>query len=336
MTKKLLSLAASALGLAGLTLGASACNPVTPYAAVVNGTTISATDLNDELAALARAGAGVNGQGAGTYSNQAAAQVLSRQIDFVVLRQELARRHVGITSADLAAARSDIPQSGQFPTGVFEKFPRAYQDVLVRRQAELTALAASIAGVDITPAGIARYASTHRAALQNVCAQWILVGDLATAATVENDLRAGRNFAAEAQAKSTDSSTRSSGGQLGCHAGIIYSQLGQEVERVVTTMPLGQPSDPVLATLPSQATGAPQQTLAILEVTSRTPLSDSEVAIAVRQQLTGNAQNEVGQVIEPIVARADVTLDARYGHWVRAGANGPEVVAPAAPKVRSG
>ena len=334
--RKILSLAAGAAGLAGMAVGASACNPVTPYAAVVNGTTISVSDVNSELAALGKAGAGVNGQGAGNYSTQAASQVLSRQIDFAVLGQELARRHVTITSADLAAARADIPSSGQFPPGVYQKFPEAYKEVLVRREAELTALAASIAGVDISPAGIASYASTHRAVLQNVCAQWILVGDLATAATVENDLKAGKSFAAEAQAKSTDSSSNSSGGQLGCHAGIVYSQLGQQVEQAVTTLPLGQPSAPVLATLSNQATGAPQQSLAIIEVTQRTPLSSSEAAAAIRQQLTGDAQNAVGQVIEPIVARADVTIDARFGHWERAGANGPEVVAPSAPKVRSG
>ena len=334
--KKILSLAAGAAGLAGLTVGASACNPVTPYAAVVNGTTISTSDLNNELAALAKAGAGVNGQGAGNFSNQAAAQVLSRQIDFVVLGQELGRRHVTISAGDLAAARADISASGQFPAGVFEKFPKAYQDVLVRRQAELTALAASIAGVDISPAGIARYEGAHPGALQNVCAQWIVVGDLAGAATVENDLKAGKSFSAEAQAKSTDTNSNSSGGQLGCHAGVLYGELGPEVERAVTTIPLGQPSPPVVATLTSQATGTPQQSLAIVEVRSRTPLSAPEAAAAIRQQLTGNAQNAVGQVIEPIVARADVTLDARFGHWVRSGANGPEVVAPSAPKVRSG
>ena len=334
--KKLLSLAAGAAGLAGLAVGTSACNPVTPYAAVVNGTTISTSDLNSELSALAKAGAGVNGQGAGTYSNAAAAQVLSRQIDFLVLGQELARRHVSVSSGDLTAARADIATSGQFPPGVFEKFPKSYQDVLVQRQAELTALAASIAGVDISPSGIASYEAVHGADLQNVCAQWITMADLGTAATVSNDLKAGKAFSAEAQARSSDTNTNSSGGQLGCHAGILYAQLGQGVEKAVTTLALGQPSAPVAGTVTDQSTGAPQSVLAIVEVTSRTPLSTAEAETAIRQALTGNAQNAVGQVLEPIVARAAVTLDARYGRWVRSGANGPEVVAPAAPKVRSG
>jgi hypothetical protein len=334
--KKLLSLIAGAAGLAGLAVGTSACNPVTPYAAVVNGTTISTGDINSELQALSKAGAGVKGQGAGNFSTQAASQVLSRQIDFVVLGQELARRHVTITSADLAAARSDIPASGQFPSGVFEKFPKEYQDVLVRRQAEITALAASIAGVDISPAGIAAYAAAHPGAVSNVCAQWITVPDLAAAATVVNDLKAGKSFTSEAQAKSTDGNTKSSGGQLGCHAGLLYTQLGAEVEQAVTTIPLGQVSPPVLGTVTDPNSGTPQQSLAIVEVTSRSPLAESDAATAVRQQLTGDAQNAVGQAIEPVVARAAVTLDARYGHWVTSSSNGPEVVAPAAPKVRSG
>ena len=331
--KKLLSLAAGAAGLAALALGASACNPVTPYAAVVNGTTISASVLNNELVGVQRelsligqSTQGFIGQGVGTYSTQAAAQVLSREIDFVVVDQELARRHIRISTSDLAAARADIPQSGQFPPGVLEKLPRAYQDVLIRRQAEITALAAAIAGADITPAGIARYAESHRISLQAVCAEQIVVNDLVSAATVENDLKAGKSFAAEAQARSQDQNTSSSGGQLGCHPALLYSQLGAEVETAVETLPLGQPSAPVKG----------NQGLVILEVTSRTPLSPSDAAVAIRQQLTGNAQNQVGSVIEPIVARADVTLDSRYGHWVRSGANGPEVVPPAAPKVRNG
>ena len=328
--KKLLFLAA---GAAALSLGAAACDPVTPYAAVVNGTTISTSELNSELAAVhqelslnGQSTQGFTGQGPGTYSTPAASQVLSREIDFVVIEQELARRHIEVTSADLAAARTDISSTQQFAPGVFGKLPKEYQDVLVRREAEITALAASIAGVDITPGGIARYASSHQADLQDVCAEQIVVNDLVSAATVGNDLRAGKSFSAVAQARSQDQNTASSGGQLGCHPGILYSQLGTAVEAAVTTAPLGQVTGPVRG----------DQGLVILEVTSRTPLSASDAATAIRQQLTGNAQNEVGQVIEPVVARADVTLDARYGHWARSGANGPQVVPPAAPKVRSG
>ena len=320
--KRLLLLVA---GAAGLTLGAAACNPVTPYAAVVNGTTISASDLNIELAALHQAGAGIDGAGAGTYSAQATAQVLSRQIDFVVVEQQLARRHITIGASDLSAAQADIPGSGQFPPGTFAKLPVDYQNVLIRRQAELTALAASIAGVDISPAGISAYASAHPSGLQNVCAEQIVVSDLASAAAVETDLRAGKSFAAEAQAKSQDSNTNTSGGQLGCHPGILYSQLGAAVEHAVETIPLGQAAAPVLG----------NRALVILEVTSRTPLSSTEASTAIRQALTGAAQNAIGQVIEPQVAGADVILDARYGRWLRASANGPEVVAPTAPKVRS-
>lgn len=336
--RKLLCLVA---GLVGLGLGASACNPVTPYAAVVNGTSISTAQVDMEMQAIKdnptlrgqveQPGSGITitGAGPGTFDTSFASQVLSRQIEFTVLEQEMARHHVRVTPADLRAAREDILNGGEFPptgAGAFASLPADYQSVLVRRQADLNRFGAALGGVDISPGAISAYMAQHAADLQNVCAEWIQVGSAADAATVEADLKAGTSFSAEAQAKSQDQNTSSQGGQLGCHAGLIYGQLGAAVEKAVTTIPVGQPSPPV-----SSAQG-----LVIIEVTSRTPLSPSVAESNARQTLIASGQNQIGQEIEPSVTKADVVVDARYGRWVRTGSNGPQVVPPRVPAPRSG
>lgn len=334
--KKLLVLVAGALGLA---LGTAACNPVTPYAAVVNGSTISVSDLNTEMQAISdnpilrqtdqvaaqlqQGGRSLTGSAPGTFDASYAADLLARQIEYAVVEQELARRHLTVTAADLAAARVDLLNSGEFQSASFSQVPYDYQQVMLRRIADVTVLAADLAHVDITPAGIAAYAAAHRADLQQVCASWIAVNTLADAATVLNDLHAGRSFAAEAQAKSQDTNTSSTGGQLGCHPALLYGQLGAAVAQAVKTLPLDQPSGPVAA----------GQGLVILEVTTRVPLSAGEAATAIRDQLTSTAQ--LGQLVDPLIVRADISVDARYGRWVANGSNGPEVVPPTAPHPRS-
>ena len=336
--RKLLCLVA---GLVGLGLGASACNPVTPYAALVNGTSISAAQVDAEMQAIndsptlraqvAPPGSGVSitGAGSGTFKTNFAADVLSRQIEFTVLEQEMARHHVGVTAAALAAARQDILNGNQFPPsgpGSFAALPSSYQEVLIRRQADLNVFGAALGGVDISQGAISSYLARHGAELQNVCAEWIQVASLADAAIVEADLKAGTSFSAEAQAKSQDQTTSSQGGQLGCHAGVAYGQLGAAVEQAVTTLPLGQPSPPLSSS----------QGLVIVEVTSRTPLSRSQAESNARQAITASGQNQIGQEIEPFVTRADVVVDARYGRWVRSGSNGPQVVPPSVPAPRGG
>lgn len=341
--RKLLVLVAAGLGLG---LGATACNPVTPYAAVVNGTVISQSTLNAELAAIAgnqsdvasiqsaSASNGssikIRGAGSDTYGSTFAADVLRQEILYVLIGQELTRRHVKVTAYDLRAARADVPGAlqGQGTTAVdVNDFPASYRRTLVTRQAELEALEASLSHVTLSAAAVQDYYETHSSEFFEACASRILVTSLAAAAQVESDLAKGTAFSAEAAAKSQDTQTSSQGGELGCGSGLQFSSaLGASFAKAVETTPVGRPSAPIL-----DASG-----FDIVEVSERSPLSGSAIDSQIRQELTSAGGNQLDTVLGRDVAAARVTVDARYGAWSAKGINGVTgVVPPALPQVRS-
>ena len=98
--RKVLVLAVGVLALAG-----AGCNPTSPYAARVNGGTISQGDLNNELTAIRSDPAYLNqiqsqsqviGAGQDSFDSSFVAQVLNRQIVFELVHQEAARRGIGV------------------------------------------------------------------------------------------------------------------------------------------------------------------------------------------------------------------------------------------------
>ena len=342
--RKLLFLAAAALG-SGLV--ATACNPVTPYAAVVNGTVISRTTLNAELAAIsgnpsdvasiesATSGSGgtplaIRGASPGTYGSTFASEVLRQEILYTLIEQELAHRHVTVTGYELQSARIDVPGAlqGSGQTAVdLNQFPRAYQQILVRRQAELEALEANLSGRELSAEAVSNYYSAHSTEFYEACASRIEVGSQLEALAVEADLAKGTPFGTEATSKSTDTQTSSQGGQIGCGSGLQFqSSFGSDFANAVATTELGKPSAPLAV-----PTG-----FDIIEVTQRQALPASAAEGQIRQQLTGGGQNALETILTQDVARARVSVDARYGSWSGTGVGGVSgVIPPSPPQVRS-
>jgi len=317
----------------GLAVLSSACNPVTPYAAVVNGTALAQTDVQTEMQAIDAnpayrqsviANIPIAGAAPGAYTTQFAAAVLTRQVVYALLAQDIAQRHIRITRADLSAATTDLT-TGQYPNGEFAQFSKPYQQLLVNRQAEFMRMAALLGNVDISPAGIQAYIAGHPTEMTQACVSRIVVTTPAAAAQVEADLAAGQSFAAEAQAKSSDTQTSNSGGQLGCGPTPEFAQLGAPFEQAVATIPTNQPSPPV--------TGA--DGISIIEVTSRSPLPPAEAAAYARSLLTTGGQGALDTMLQKQAASASIDVDARYGTWSRSGSNGPSVTPPPAPHPHS-
>ncbi len=342
--RKLLLTVAAVLGTG---LAATACNPVTPYAAVVNGTVITQSALNSELAAIAgnksdvasiEAGATSNGAasltitgpGPGTYGATFASEVLRQEILYVLIQQELVKHHVTVTSYDMTAARADVPGAlqGSGQTAVaLNDFPRAYQNLLTQRQADLEALEADLAGQTLTQASVAGYYATHAGEFYEACASRIEVASALAALGVEADLAKGTSFAAEAAAKSTDTQTSSQGGQLGCGSGLQFtSSFGSAFSQAVATTPIGKPS----AAVPGP------NGYDIVEVSQRQPLPLDTAYSQIRQQLTSAGSTALESLLSADVARAAVTVDARYGTWSAKSVNGNSgVIPPSVPAVRS-
>ena len=141
---------ASVVGIA--LLATAACGSVAPYAAKVDGKRISEDTLVGELRSIAanedylklvEERQPVRGTGQGTFDSAFTALALTRQIYYTLIATELGKRKLTVGDTDLAAARELVVQqlSGE---EVFNKFPKSYQDALVRRQAELDLLTLSV------------------------------------------------------------------------------------------------------------------------------------------------------------------------------------------------
>ena len=233
--KRLSAALAGLVALAVSTLGLSGCNVrFSPYAAVVNGSEVSQTQMQDALSAIA-ANAGyrctieaggtspVFGAGDGTYNAAFSAEVLSILIQDKVVGQDLVRLGLPepaslqpVALAQVEAAST--PATGCSGTGasVIAAFPSSYRQQLIRFQVDEDVLAAHLAGTTLTAGGLAAYAASHRAATTLACVSVIVVETKATAAALRSRIVRGASFAALAKAHSIDTSTAPKGGALGC------------------------------------------------------------------------------------------------------------------------
>jgi foldase protein PrsA len=305
--------AALVVGALALALVAGACD-LTPYAAVVNGHTISQASLDAELSAirsnraflasLERQGP-VEGSGTASFAIGFVDSVLDRDIALALVRQDLARRRVSVTPEELAIATSEeVAALGG--TAVFDAFPASYRRTLVEERAEVLALEASLAGVSLGRRSLERYYEAHEAGLALACVSHILVQNAAAAASVEAQLAKGASFAALARADSIDASSAPTGGQLGCHPVSAYrSAFGAAFANAVATLPLGHPSPPV---------PTPYGT-AILEVTARQVPSFSAALPEVLGALLGSTGQRLVATVARLAAHARVEVNPEYGRF---------------------
>ncbi len=89
----------------------AACAATSGTAVTVNGTSLSNKDFENWLhliSANKSLGSQVTGANASTYNTTFTTGVLNNQVTFVLIDQELARRHITLTSADLSAAETSL------------------------------------------------------------------------------------------------------------------------------------------------------------------------------------------------------------------------------------
>jgi foldase protein PrsA len=199
----------AALGLA-LLAGCSNSNGGASIASV-NGQNISKAELDTKL-----------------ENGAASKQVLNTIVQGMLIDQYAKDNNVVISDADVAKKEDEI--KSKYPAGQFEQILKAQnltekdvQDIL-RQQLVLEAAVAKNA--NISDKQIADYFAKNHTTLdkpEQIRAKHILVADPKTAATVEEQLKSGADFAALAKKYSTDPSSKDKGGELG------FFQKGQMV-----------------------------------------------------------------------------------------------------------
>jgi hypothetical protein len=345
---------------------AAAAFTVSSNAATVNGTTISQQDLNSDVNAIASStyyqcylnsqeylssngseelppvlGAGT-GQYAGDHPTATSAFVasyLETDIGHQLLLQAAAQRHVSVTDADLASARSNLTEqisevmseilqtqqaqnvryscslTGQALTGaqVVNTLPASFVDAQVQFVAEATALQEDLAGVGSSEADLQNYFAAHGAQFDTACLSAAVYSSQSAAEAGALEVLSGTPFATVAAATSG-----SGGGALGCD---ILSDLETKL--------------PAAADLKSLATGAVSApiddngTYVLLQITSRTPTPYSKAKAAVVNVVQQAGSTATQKVLTADERRSSVSVNPQYGVWVPVSAS---VLTPFTPK----
>lgn len=329
---------APATALAAVAVAASllsGCNAsASPYAARVGDATISATTLDDMLSGIQAShgyrclftgGAKLTGVGSDTWSTTYVRFVLTNLIQAEIAEQQAALRHLSEPGWLSGVAASQLQQSitqglTQAPTcgsarSVWSGLDSSYRSSLIRYQMAEDVLAASLEGASLSPGGLASFAASHPSLSEQVCLSVIQVRSKALALSLRTAIAKGRaSFASEARKHSIDSTSASAGGAIGC----------------ITTSQLVSPLGPVVAALQTGTVSSPQpfqSTYVLLEVTSRSRLSDTALVSAI----FAAARQPFSNVVSKAARTEQISVDPQYGTWSpRSG----QVAAPKSPAAR--
>lgn len=333
------------VGLALALVSAACGDSVRPPAATVNGTKISQVALDDELQAIEHntdyvrqiegAGATVRGKGKGTLSNAFVSRVLTRQIFLQLVHNEIIRRKLAVPTGDVRSGEQQAIQSvgGE---AVWKKFPKSYQQTLLRRSAEVGVLQNALSDVKVDAAAIQKFYEANAEQFSQTCASHILFsvpGDggapdqqktaaqidtlRAQAEDVKKQIDAGADFAAMAKQYSTDTSNKDQGGDLQCGAA---GRFVPEFDTALAALAVGQVSGPVQT----------QFGIHLIKVTDRKKQSLEEATPQIQQQLQGQGQQGLSKFLQDALPKAKVSVNPRYGTFSKDGQN-PGVVPPDAP-----
>ena len=327
--RKLIRLFVACTAVGVIATGTAACKSATPYAAKVNGTTVTKADLDDELnaingnkkyrAALEQNQVTVKGTGDDTFNSAFVARILTRRIYFELVHQEFLRRNLKVSTKDLNIAQQEVESSIGDPS-VLAAFPKSYREWLVRTNAEVYVLQNKLA--DTSSANLHAYYDAHKDQFESVCAAHILVDTKAEADSLEKQIAKAKDknatFADLAKAKSKDTGSGAKGGDLGCAAPSNYVA---EFKDAVRAQKIGVIGQPVKS----------QFGYHIIRVDSREAAKPfEEVEQDVKTAITDSQQGPFNEFLTNASTKAKVEVNPRYGTYDTSGQQ-PEVVPPKTP-----
>ncbi|HET9029165.1 MAG TPA: peptidylprolyl isomerase [Candidatus Aquilonibacter sp.] len=213
-----------------LTASLAACGGNDSAIATVNGQAISKAQFDSKL-----------------ESSPAALGTLQQMVRNELIDQYAKNNNITVTDDEIAKKEDAL--KANFPNGQWDEMLKARglteTDVhdLLRTQIILDKAVGG--NIKITDAQVKEYFDKNHAAFdkpEQVRAKHILVADLKTAQKVEADLKAGKDFAAEAKQYSMDPGSKDKGGELG------FFRRGQMVpafDKAAFSLSVGQVSQPV-------------------------------------------------------------------------------------------
>jgi hypothetical protein len=326
-------------------VGLSACDvSISPGAARVGSESISKSTLTDAVKAVAddagflctlsednsSASISIKGAGSGTYDAGFTASQLTEIINQRISTNLLAKLGLVVTPAETAIGLSRLdadlnPPSGSTCTDAGKTavadLAAPYRNVLTSQETNLDLLSAKLAGVSLSAAGLASYATAHESTAYNVCVSAILTTSASAAATARSAIESGQTFASVAKADSKDSDSAADGGVLGC---LPIADFEPPLNTSLAALSVGQLSKPVEFTSES-STGSSTGYVLLLITARQAPTTLEALNALDAAEIT--AANTAMAKAE---STADVSVDPEFGTW-REVDGGYEVVPPAGP-----
>jgi hypothetical protein len=278
----------------------------------------------------------IHGANSQTYSTGFTTQMLDQQVYFAVVHQEVTRRHLTVSDADVKSVEqqlvSSIPQQcpgisdGQ---AVLDKLG-AYKDVVLRGYADRVALEQYFEKSLSTDTGLRNLyektkdqykglscvsvieVATKPAATQDASGKVIPAPEsaFATALTKAQQLQArlanGESFASVAKSSSDETSSASQGGVLGCAKKGSFTSSGfPELDAAAFDQPVGQAGAPIRTSLG----------YIILKVTARGDLTFEQAKDLVKQNIPNTAQSLFVDYLTSVSRGVRVVVDPQWGSW---------------------
>ncbi len=260
-------------------------------------------------------------------STRFAAYYLDTVIGHQLVLDLAGSRHLQVTAADLATARtqltgqitavlSDVAESkyacspGTTAKEILATMPTSFVDRTVKFDGTVSVLEEDLSGVGSTTADLERYFDNHAAQFDTACftvAQYTSQTDAEAAAAM---VAAGTPFA-------TVAGQTQGGGPQGCD--ILYG--------VASTLPAG--SD--LESLPLNTVSSPIEengTFLLVEITSRTPTTFAKAKTEVENAVQAAGATKAGTTIDTAQKAANISVDPRYGEWTEMRVLPPPSPAP--------
>ena len=294
-------------------------------AASVNGDRISAEALEEELVTirsneryrtsveqgLAAQGLEmtVSGEGEGTFDTAFVARLLSLNVYYRLLEQEISERGLEVTQDDLDSIRPEVVNSVGGDV-VFDAFPGSYQDELVRRQAISLELQSAVGG-EFSPDRAREFYEEDPSAYTSVCVSHIFAssqqrGPEEARARIEDlarQLEQGADFRTLATEQSDDAAAAAEGGSLGCGG---RGRFLPEFEAAAFEIPVGEVGPPVESTVGYH----------LILVEDRRSLPFEDARPQVEQALQQQQLQAFSTFMDEMTCEADIDVNPRYGDWI--------------------
>ncbi len=300
----------------------SSSSPDDPNAASVDGgVTITRDELEDELDVIrsndgfretleSSYGVALEGTGKGSDNTAFVARVLTYDLYYALIEDELERRGIEITEAVVEEAKDRLASDpGE---EIMDALPDSYQETLVHREAMLLSLI-DATGAPYEPSKGEEYFNAHREEFDSLCFSHILVStdDLSDSAAEEAAtalsarLAEGADFAALASTESDDTTSAEQNGEVGCYT-LASGDIDTEFMTGALQATVGEVTEPVRS----------QYGYHLILVTSRTPATDYASAESdVSTRLDDLGREAYNDALLEAICPPEVTVNSRYGTW---------------------